>query len=81
MIKIYYTAKEGRRNAYGHTIIKGNVYKVENNELACLGEYKHQSGGAGIEHSILTVCAQAGINTKGGYYGSWREVIELENIA
>ena len=84
MINIFYTTREGRRNRNGHTITRGNVYlivrggDIEPDELRNIGEYTHQSGGAGIELAILTIAAKAGINTNGGYYGGkWRNVINL----
>ena len=81
MINIYYTAREGRRNACGHTITRGEVYRINGNELENIGEYVHQSGGAGIELSLLEVCADAGIDTNGGYYAkfprTWREAVNL----
>ncbi len=90
MINIYYTAREGRRNRYGHTTTRGKVYIIRRGDnttphgedaLENIGEYVHQSGGADIELSILTVCEKAGINTNGGYYGSrWRESVNLIEI-
>jgi len=89
-MNIYYTAREGRRNRYGHTTTRGEVYIIRRGDnttprgedaLENIGEYVHQSGGAGIELSILTVCEKAGINTNGGYYGSrWRESVNLIQI-
>ena len=58
MTNIYYTAREGRRNANGHTITRGEVYRIVRGEvdaLELIGKYIHQSGGAGIELSILYV--------------------------
>ena len=77
MTNIYYTAREGRRNANGHTITRGEVYRINGNELENIGEYVHQSGGAGIELAILNVCADAGIDTNGGYFKHWREAVNL----
>ena len=80
MLNIYYTAREGRRNANGHTITRGTVYVIDGDELKNIGEYTHQSGGAGIEKAILTVAEKAGFDTNGGYYKNWREkviIIEL----
>lgn len=77
MTNIYYTAREGRRNACGHTITRGEVYRITGNELENIGEYVHQSGGAGIELAILNVCADAGIDTNGGYFKHWREAVNL----
>lgn len=89
-MNIYYTAREGRRNSCGHTTTRGEVYIIRRGDnttprgedaLENIGEYVHQSGGAGIELSILTVCEKAGINTNGGYYGSrYRETINLIKI-
>ena len=80
MTNIYYTAREGRRNANGHTITRGEVYRISGNELENIGEYVHQSGGAGIELSLLEVCADAGIDTNGGYYKRWSEAVNLIQI-
>ena len=77
MKNIYYTAREGRRNAYGHTRTKGEVYIIDGDELKNIGEYDHMSGGADIALSILTVAEQAGIDTNGGYYKNWREKVSL----
>ena len=86
MTNIYYTAREGRRNACGHTTTRGEVYKITRGDnttphgmdaLENIGEYVHQSGGAGIELSILYVCADAGIDTNGGYYKRWSEAVNL----
>ena len=77
MTNIYYTAREGRRNANGHTITRGEVYRINGNELENIGEYVHQSGGAGIELAVLTVCEKAGIDTNGGYFKHWREAVNL----
>ena len=81
MTNIYYTAREGRRNANGHTITRGEVYRINGNALENIGEYVHQSGGAGIELAVLTVCEKSGIDTNGGYYAkfprTWRESVEL----
>lgn len=85
-MNIYYTAREGRRNRNGHTTTRGEVYIIRRGDntaedaLENIGEYVHQSGGAGIELSILTVCEKAGINTNGGYYGRYRETINLIKI-
>lgn len=87
MTNIYYTAREGRRNACGHTITRGEVYRIVRGEVDTLeniGEYVHQSGGADIYLSLLEVCEKAGIDTRGGYYGkfphTWREVLTFTNI-
>ena len=83
MTNIYYTAREGRRNANGHTTTRGEVYRIVRGEVDTLeniGEYVHQSGGAGIELSILYVCADAGIDTNGGYYKRWSEAVNLIQI-
>lgn len=90
MINIYYTAREGRRNRYGHTTTRGEVYIIRRGDnttpggadaLEQIGEYVHQSGGAGIELAILTVCEQAGIDTNGGYYGGkYRDAVHLYEI-
>ncbi len=88
MTNIYYTAREGRRNACGHTTTRGEVYKItrgitppsREDALENIGEYVHQSGGAGIELSILEVCADAGIDTNGGYFKKWREAVNLIQI-
>jgi len=77
MTNIYYTAREGRRNACGHTTTRGEVYRINGNALENIGEYVHQSGGAGIELAILTVCEKAGIDTNGGYFKHWREAVNL----
>ena len=80
MTNIYYTAREGRRNANGHTITRGEVYRIVRGEadtLENIGEYVHQSGGAGIELSILYVCSDAGIDTNGGYYKRWSDAVNL----
>ena len=80
MTNIYYTAREGRRNACGHTTTRGEVYRIVRGEVDTLeniGEYVHQSGGAGIELSLLDVCADAGIDTNGGYYKRWRDAVNL----
>ena len=80
MTNIYYTAREGRRNACGHTTTRGEVYRINGNALENIGEYVHQSGGAGIELEILYVCADAGIDTNGGYYKKWRDAVNLIQI-
>lgn len=90
MTNIYYTSREGRRNRCGHTTTRGNVFIVRrgDNTTPCgedaledVGEYVHQSGGADISLSILTVIEKAGIDTNGGYYGSrWREAVNLIEI-
>ena len=81
MTNIYYTAREGRRNACGHTTTRGEVYRINGNALENIGEYVHQSGGAGIELSVLTVCERAGIDTNGGYYGGkYRATVTLTEI-
>jgi hypothetical protein len=87
MTNIYYTAREGRRNRYGHTTTRGEVYAIKRGEgtnadaLELVGEYTHQSGGAGIELAILTVCERAGIDTNGGYYGGkYRATVTLTEI-
>lgn len=80
MTNIYYTAREGRRSACGHTTTRGEVYRIVRGEVDTLeniGEYVHQSGGAGIELSILNVCHDAGIDTNGGYFKHWREAVNL----
>lgn len=80
MTNIYYTAREGRRNACGHTTTRGEVYRIVRGEVDALeniGEYVHQSGGAGIEIAILAECEKAGINTNGGYFKHWREAVNL----
>ena len=80
MTNIYYTAREGRRNACGHTTTRGEVYRIVRGEVDALeniGEYVHQSGGAGIEIAILAECEKAGINTNGGYFKHWREAVSL----
>jgi hypothetical protein len=77
MTNIYYTAREGRRNRNGHTTTRGEVYRINGNALENIGEYVHQSGGAGIELAILNVCADAGIDTNGGYFKHWREAVNL----
>ena len=84
MTNIYYTAREGRRNANGHTITRGEVYRINGNELENIGEYVHQSGGADIHLALLEVCEKAGIDTRGGYYGkfphTWREVLSFTSL-
>ena len=91
MTNIYYTAREGRRNRNGHTTTRGEVYRIDLDyqtepgaaipRLVNIGEYTHQSGGAGIELAILTVCEQAGIDTNGGYYGGkYRQAVCLNEI-
>ena len=86
MTNIYYTAREGRRNANGHTTTRGEVYIIRRtphgkDALEIIGEYVHQSGGAGIELAILTVCEHAGIDTNGGYYGGkYRQAVCLNEI-
>lgn len=81
MRNIYYTAKEGRRNVNGHTTTRGTVYVVECDQLSCIGEYVHQSGGAGIESAILRVAEEYGINTNGGYYSmKWRDAVSLNEL-
>lgn len=80
MTNIYYTAREGRRNACGHTTTRGEVYRIVRGEVDALeniGEYVHQSGGAGIELAVLTVCEKSGIDTNGGYFKHWREAVNL----
>lgn len=87
MTNIYYTAREGRRNRNGHTTTRGEVYQIwrgaeqGDDKLLNIGEYVHQSGGAGIELAILNVCEQAGIDTNGGYYGGkYRATVTLTEI-
>ena len=91
MTNIYYTAREGRRNRNGHTTTRGEVYRIDldyqtepSAAIPCLvniGEYVHQSGGAGLELSILTICERAGIETNGGYYGGkYRATVTLTEI-
>ena len=77
MTNIYYTAREGRRNACGHTTTRGEVYRITGNALENIGEYVHQSGGADIYLSLLDVCEKAGIDTNGGYYKRWRDAVNL----
>ena len=77
MTNIYYTAREGRRSACGHTTTRGEVYRINGNALENIGEYVHQSGGAGIELAVLTVCEKSGIDTNGGYFKHWREAVNL----
>ena len=77
MLNIYYTAREGKRNANGHTTTKGTVYIIDGDELKNIGNYNHTSGGAGIELAILTVAEQAGIDTNGGYCKDWRSKVRL----
>ena len=79
MLNVYYTRIEGRRNACGHTRTRGTVYAIKpgKDTLECLGDYVHQSGGAGLSCSILSVVENAGIYTNGGYYGHWREAVNL----
>jgi hypothetical protein len=89
MTNVYYTAHTGRRNACGHVTTRGSVYVVHRGDestphgqdaLECIGEYVHQSGGAGIEYSILDVCERAGVDTGGGYFGEWRQSVRLEEL-
>ena len=82
MTNIYYTARTGKRNANGHTTTRGDVYAVLHgaDALDHLGSYTHQSGGAGIERSLLDVVEKAGIDTGGGYFKSWREAVNLIEI-
>lgn len=89
MRNIYFTAREGKRNQYGHTTTRGEVYIIKRGDnttphgedaLEMIGEYVHQSGGAGIESAILAECEKAGIDTNGGYYKHWRESVNLINI-
>ena len=75
MVNIYYTAREGRRNLNGHTLTKGEVYIARNDSLENIGKYVHQSGGAGIEESILDVVKAAGIDI-----GRWRDAVSLTKI-
>ncbi len=77
---IYYTAKEGRRNACGHTTTRGNAYVVKDGELQFIGDYVHKSGGAGIEREILDLAANRGIGTNGGYFKDWRDAVELVRL-
>lgn len=89
MRNIYYTAREGKRNRNGHTTTRGEVYIIKRGDnttphgedaLETIGEYVHQSGGAGIDSAILAECERAGIDTNGGYYKHWREAVNLINI-
>lgn len=84
MLNIYYTAHTGKRNANGHTKTTGDVYRIAGDALENIGEYVHQSGGAGIELAVLTVCEKAGIDTNGGYFGKrpcgWRDAVELIEV-
>jgi hypothetical protein len=89
MTNIYYTANEGRRNNYGHTTTRGTVYIIRrgNNTtphgedaLEDIGDYVHQSGGAEITASLLSVVEKAGIDTNGGYYSHWREAVNLISL-
>jgi hypothetical protein len=89
MVNIYYTARQGRRNGNGHTTTRGEVYKIQRGDnttphgedaLELIGEYVHQSGGAGLEREVLNVCEKAGIDTNGGYYKNWREAVNLIEI-
>ena len=86
MTNLYYTAREGRRNANGHTVTRGEVYQIRRGDdttpngedaLELLGEYVHQSGGADIEASVLAVAEKAEVPTWGGYHGSWRQRLNL----
>lgn len=87
MINVYFTKSEGRRNRNGHVTSTGSVYIITRgdnttahgeDELTNIGEYKHQSGGADVELSILTILEKNGIDTGGGYYGSkYREYVNL----
>jgi len=75
----------GRRNANGHTMTRGEVYKIDLvyrdggsfHDLVNIGEYTHQSGGADISLPILEICEKCGLDTNGGYYGKWHEAIHL----
>lgn len=86
MTNIYYTTTEGRRNACGHTLTRGNVFIIRRGDnttphgvdaLEDIGEYVHQSGGADISSAILTVIEKAGIDTNGGYYKNWQAAVNL----
>lgn len=75
MKEFYYTRTDGRRNANGHVTSRGTVYTVEDNQLVNCGDYIHQSGGANIESSLLSVLAKFGVDTNGGYYKKWSDKI------
>ena len=89
MQNIYYTAKEGRRSASGHTTTRGTVYKITrgNNTtpngcdaLESIGDYVHTSGGASIEREILDTMQIAKLDNGGGYYSNWRDSVNLIEI-
>lgn len=80
MTNIYYTAHTGKRNANGHTRTTGGVYRIAGDALENIGEYSHWSGGAGPERTILDICEKAGIDTNGGYFGKWRDAVELIEV-
>lgn len=77
MTNVYYTTSEGRRNANGHTITRGDVYIIKGDALENIGDYRHYSGGADISLSILSVAEKAGVDTNGGYYKNWHEAVKL----
>ena len=90
MMNVYYTARQGRRSPNGHTTTRGEVYIIrrgEIDELENIGEYVHQSGGAGIEASLLEVVSLMGIEIGAGYYSkkefgvrSWREFVNFIEV-
>ena len=90
MMNVYYTARQGRRNANGHTITRGEVYIIrrgEIDELVNIGEYVHQSGGAGIEKTLLDIAQRTGTEIGRGYCNnsnnnlpSWREFVNFIEV-
>ena len=80
MLNVYYTVREGRRNRYGHTTSRGDVYIVHGDALVSVGDYVHHSGGADISSAVLAVLEAGGIDTNGGYYHSWQDAIKLIEI-
>ena len=84
MRNIYYTARGGQaepertqRQGARYTLSSAATTPLPREDaLETIGEYVHQSGGAGIDSAIRgSVRGRGGIDTNGGYYKHWREAV------
>ena len=91
MVNIYYTANTSKRGINGHTITRGNVYRIRRRDdttpsgtgaLIQLGQYRHQSGGAELESSLLSVLVDTGVLHRRDAFGgrSYREFVNFIRI-